>query len=1046
VRGGEAPYWQQRLEYTIAARLDESSGVLGGTAHVFYHNNSPDTLSTVSFHLYLNAFRPGSRWADADSAEHRRRFNDLRDPDYGFNRIRDVEIMGARAEAVYPFAPDSTVVRFALPAPAAPGDTFGIEMNWEARPSTVPRRQGRRGRHYDFAQWYPRVVAYDKFGWEEHPLYPAGEFYGDFGDFVVVLDLPEDQVVGATGVPLCGDPGWERANQDRGRPVDYRRGFYGAPGEAVAARMGCGESGGAPPGASPGRKFLVWYARDVHHFALSMSPDYRYEGGRIGGVAVHVLYQPGDEQSWGGGIAVRNTAIALGWLGQLFGPFPWPQLTNVHRIEGGGTEYPMMVHDGSAGLGLILHEVGHNYLMGVLANNEWKEGFLDEGFTSFQTTWFEELFAAGQPGSGGGGGGETRGAGRRGRSAESAYPALEREILLSDLDGRSEPTSLVSERYRDFGTYNEMIYNRGELFYHQLRAMVGDSVMRLILRTYYDRWKLKHVDEAAFRSVAEEVSKRDLSTFFGQWLHGTELYDYAVGRVKSVNGQRSTGNGRAERRNDGKTEREWLTRVEVVRKAPGIFPVEVVARSRTDSAVVRADGAAEREWVELVTREKPREIEIDPAVRSHDWNTLNNRKRRGLLGFRVEPRRELYLDRLFSDRVARDRLTVGLIPTLWYNDAGGVSVGGRMRSDYLGRFEQSVLSVSVDTRQPESSEDHFAVGIYARLRNPVRLYLPRTTQTFEGYRVEGRSGLAASVEREKLGHQGFGPETHFGGSLRWLATNDTDFLDPALWDAGGTVEASWWVRSAERRGAWTVAGRLGLGGGVQYRNLGAGLTTGDRYDAQPYFRGIAEATVRRTFGGVTGARGARGSGPTGLALRLFGGWVESGDPPLKQRQLFLAGADPYQQLANPFLRSRGALLAGSDVHYRMPGGGGVRGLAVGASATRLLAVNAELDRAVLVRGDSAAAARAGKTLLFHEVRVAAFGDAALGDGDILETGEATALVADAGIGLRIGHRIGQTPFVTRFDLPFYVSRSRLAVNAPEGQVRFRWVVSFGPAI
>jgi hypothetical protein len=475
--------------------------------------------------------------------------------------------------------------------------------------------------------------------------------------------------------------------------------------------------------------------------------------------------------------------------------------------------------------------------------------------------------------------------------------------------------------------------------------------------------------------------------------------------------------------------------------------VEVVARSKTDSAVVRAEGAGEREWVELVTREKPREIEIDPAVRSHDWNLLNNRRRRGLLGFAVEPRRELYLDPLFSHRVARDRLTTGLIPTLWYNDAGGVTVGGRMRSDYLGRFEQSVLSVSVDTRRPGTSgEDHRGVGFHAGLRNPVRLYLPRTTQTFEAYRVEGRSGLAASVEREKLGHQGFGAETHFGGSLRWVATNNTDYLDPALWDGGGTVEASGWVRSAERRGAWTVAGRLGLGGGVQYRNLGGGLIVQDGYVVQPYFRGTAEATVRRTLGGVTGARGQRSPGRIGLALRLFGGWVESGEPPLKQRQLFLAGADPYQQLANPFLRSRGALLAGSDVHYLMPGGGGVRGLAVGTSATRLLAVNAEVDRAVLVRGDSAAAARAGKTLLFHVVRVAAFGDAALGNGDILRTGEGTALVADAGIGLRIGHRIGQTPFVTRFDLPFYVSRSPLAVNAPEGQVRFRWVVSFSPAI
>src|SRR5437867_2278483 len=199
-----APYWQQEVAYQITARLDEPRGVLAGDEVVHYRNRSPDTLTSFSLHLYLNAFRPGSRWADADSVEGRRRFNDLRDPDYGFNRIRGVEIMGARVTAVFPFAPDSTVARFSLPRPAAPGDTFSIAMQWEARPSTVPRRQGRRGRHYDFAQWYPRVVAYDRLGWEEHPLYPAGEFYGDFGSFAVVLDVPEDEVVGATGVPLCG--------------------------------------------------------------------------------------------------------------------------------------------------------------------------------------------------------------------------------------------------------------------------------------------------------------------------------------------------------------------------------------------------------------------------------------------------------------------------------------------------------------------------------------------------------------------------------------------------------------------------------------------------------------------------------------------------------------------------------------------------------------------------------------------------------------------------------------------------------------------------
>ena len=226
---GPAPYWQQRADYVIGASLDEPKGVLSGHQQVRYRNNSPDTLRQLSFHLYLNAFRPGSRWADADSVEHNRRFNDLKDPNYGFNHVSNVQIMGQPVEAIYPFAPDSTIVRFMLPHPLAPGDSLVAEMNWDARPSIPPRRQGRRGRAFDFAQWYPRVVVYDQYGWEEHPMYPAGEFYGEFGSFLLRLDVPADEVMGATGVPVCGDPGWARANQQPGRAIEYRRDYYGDP-------------------------------------------------------------------------------------------------------------------------------------------------------------------------------------------------------------------------------------------------------------------------------------------------------------------------------------------------------------------------------------------------------------------------------------------------------------------------------------------------------------------------------------------------------------------------------------------------------------------------------------------------------------------------------------------------------------------------------------------------------------------------------------------------------------------------------------------------
>ncbi len=983
----KAPYWQQEVAYEITARLDEPKGVLSGAERVRYLNRSPDTLRTFSLHLYLNAFRPGSRWADADSVEGKRRFNDLRDPDFAFNHVRDVRIMGEAVEASYPFAPDSTVVRFDLPRPLAPGDSMVVDMEWDARPSTVPRRQGRAGRRFDFAQWYPKVVVYDRFGWEEHPLYPAGEFYGEFGTFLVDLDVPDDQVVGATGVPVCGDPGWERANRDPQRPVEYQRDYYGA---ATPPADSC-------DGAGAGRKRIRWYAENVHHFAMSLNPEYRYEGGHFGNVAVHVLYQPGDEKTWGQGVAVQRTEAALAWLDQLYGPFGWPQISNVHRIEGGGTEFPMMIHNGSADQGLIVHELGHNYTMGLLANNEWREGWLDEGFTSFQTSWFWEV--AGKP---------------------STYPEDEAEILQLDLDDLSEPPSLVAEKYRDFTSYNLAIYSRGELFFHQLRDIVGDETMHRILGTFYERWKYKHVDEAAFRAVAEEVSGQDLSTLFAQFLHTTDLYDYAVGRVKT----RRTAATR-----EGTP--GWVTSVEVRRRAPGQIPVDVAVIAEGDTALVRTDGLATREWVDIETRTRPREVLVDPRVRAHDWNMLNNRRQLRFSWARLIapfPGTDIYFHRYFSTRSRRDRLTMGVQPTVWYNDAGGVTLGIRSRTDYFGRFEQNVSLVSQPTGVG-TDNDVGGPDFFLRVRNPTFLRAPNLSQTLDVFNVEGRYGARIEVERTSREHLAFGPTRTSGIVLQWVHPDDFDYLDPGYYENVGTVELALTRGITTRSGAWQLAARSSVGGGLAYNRNG--LAASGRADLDPfYFHGTVEGSAKRALG-----RYFR------FGARLYAGVGAGNDEAPKQRQIYLQGADPLEQLANPFLRSRGALLVGDDFRYQMPGGAGLRGIDPRVSTASVVALNLELERTMVTRR---------KARLFNRIAVAAFTDLAQAIGGSAQPliGDRIRFLADGGIGLHAEHRIGDTRFVTRFDLPLFVSRPRLAQDRmpDDDRLAFRWVFSFQPAL
>ncbi|MGH9260784.1 MAG: M1 family aminopeptidase, partial [Acidimicrobiales bacterium] len=440
----------------------------------------------------------------------------------------------------------------------------------------------------------------------------------------VALDLAADQVVGATGVPIEGDPGWDRAKADPRAAIDYQRGWYRSP-LPPPHGAGCRVSGA-------GRKCVRFYAEDVHHFAFSLNPEYRYEQGRYGDVVVRVLYLPGDTATWGRGIAVQRTEAALAWLDTLFGAFAWPQLTNVHRIEGGGTEFPMMVMDGGASLGLILHEVGHNYTMGILANNEWREGWLDEGFTSFQSDWFVEA-----------------------RGGRSGYPDLESGVLRFDLDRWSEPVSLVSDRYRDFTTYGAMIYSKARLFYEQLRYVVGDETMRRILRTYYERWRLRHVDEQAFRRVAEEVSGQDLGWLFGPWLHGTPLIDYRLHGVE----RRRLPDGR------------WRTTVTIGRLGDGMMPVEIADDSTINA---RATGQPEVERVELTTAGKPGRLTLDPRARAHDWNMLNNGEKRGLWGRGMG---ELRIDDPFHETQRRDRHVGAFLPVVWFNDFGGVTVGVR---------------------------------------------------------------------------------------------------------------------------------------------------------------------------------------------------------------------------------------------------------------------------------------------------------------------------------------------------------------------------------
>jgi len=987
---GPAPYFQQDVRFTVSARLEEPSGELSATGRLLYRNNSPDTLTTIAFHLYLNAFRPGSKWVAHEQAEvGRSNWERLPDPYYAYERLSRAMIGGVAALPRYPGAPDSTVAEFALPRPLAPGDSMVVDLDWTARLSVLARRQGRAGRRFDFAQWYPEVATYDRYGWEAHGLYPEGEFYGEYGTYDVTLDLTADQVCGSTGVPVEGDPGWSGARATPDTPVTLQADWYGNTLPPTPYTLT----------SEPGRKRVRFLARDVEHFAFSCNPDYVYEEGRYGPTVIHVLYLPTDT-SWAHGVAVQRTEKALAWLDSLYGPYAWPQATALHRIEGGGTEFPMMVMLGGAGQGLILHEIGHLYTYGILGNNEWKEGWLDEGFTSFQTTWY---FQRGTP--------------------PPPSRSLQSYILDLDLGGWSQPVVLPAEEYSNYQTYGAMVYAKGQLIYEMLRYVLGEGTFRRAVREYYARYRFKHVSSESFQRVCEQVSHQDLGWFFSEWLHGQPKVDYALRKVR----RRHTADG-------------WVTDIEIARLGDGVMPVDIAVPLRDTTLIVRARGMDRNETVEVRTPTRPGRVELDPARETMDWNYLNNLEGphlpfRRLIG---TGREEHHFGWGQATPARRDRLVVNWMPLSWYNNAGGLTLGFQSRTNYLGQFElnQAQLTWPTGLRDgPGGLGSRWRPDYYVSLRNPVMGQRPRVQSELASWSVEGRTGgrLAGSLD---LTRQIGGPATaSAGASVTVMTVTDLSYLDARRWDDLNTAEATLWA-------SHTLLGVRGT------RTMRVELSVGEAFAPVPEVVAVPigppgspqnRLTVRRTLLGSTYFRGlleSRRSARIGvfdLHIRTVLAGATAGGALPRQRQVFLAGADPYETFTNPFLRSRGALFGG-DAHYQAPGGGDLRGFNPTVSASWLAGLNLEVGSRLVDRP---------RRPLFSTVSLVGFADGAFLDSHTLRR----AAAGDVGLGLSASHRIGPTSFVTRVDFPLIVSRAGYAVGSRPGdnRVKFRAVWSLEEA-
>ncbi|MBW3655871.1 MAG: hypothetical protein KY444_07170, partial [Gemmatimonadetes bacterium] len=346
-------------------------------------------------------------------------------------------------------------------------------------------------------------------------------------------------------------------------------------------------------------KRVRFRAQRVHHFGWAADPQFTHEGvtrfslddagQRSDLPSIHVLFLPGDT-AWSGNRAARLTLGAVQWVGSLFGTYPWPQITNLHRLESGGTEFPMLVMNGSAGEGLIVHEVTHQWLHGILGSNEWREGWLDEGFTSFVTNWYweEKLRREGNA-----------------PAADTLWNGAMRTIERLERTDSTQALNLPGAAYRSPRIYSAMTYTKGSLVLRMLRDYLGEATFRRVLRSYYDEWKFRHPTGRDFFAVAERVSGRDLDWFRTSYVERTDRLDYSIASAMS----RRLPSGR------------WQTRVELARTGEAWMPVTV----RAGDAEQRVTSRARRQTVLLTSRERPAEVVVDPRWIVIDTDRSNNR-------------------------------------------------------------------------------------------------------------------------------------------------------------------------------------------------------------------------------------------------------------------------------------------------------------------------------------------------------------------------------------------------------------------------------------
>tara|TARA_R110002072_G_scaffold22615_1_gene79365 strand:+ start:196419 stop:198254 length:1836 start_codon:yes stop_codon:yes gene_type:complete len=492
-------YWQQKVDYKMTIDMDAKNHQYKGTQELTYTNNSPDTLDRVFYHLYFNAFQPGSEMdvrsrtiADPDSRV-KDRISKLSPGEIGYIKPTSLTQDGTPLKIEVA----GTVLEVKLNKPILPGQSTVFNMKWDAQIPVQIRRSGRdntEGVAYSMAQWYPKLAEYDFQGWHADP-YIGREFHGVWGDFDVTINIDADYTIGGTGYLQ--------------NPAEIGHG-YSLPGQKTI---------------KPKKGKYSWHfiAPNVHDFTWAADKDYVhdvYNGPN--GVELHFFYKNNPEIAENWKNLQPKTAALMEFFNENIGEYPYKQYSVIQGGDG-GMEYGMCTlitgerKFGSL-VGVTAHEMAHSWFQFLLATNESKHEWMDEGFTSYISDEAMEV---------------VMGEGDNPNPHAGSY----RGYVFLAKSGNEQPQSTHADRYASNRAYGITAYSKGAVFLSQLEYVIGKENLQETLKRYFSEWKFKHPTPNDFIRVAEKVSGFELDWYLTDWTQTTNTIDYKIQSVVSEEGK-----------------------------------------------------------------------------------------------------------------------------------------------------------------------------------------------------------------------------------------------------------------------------------------------------------------------------------------------------------------------------------------------------------------------------------------------------------------------------------------------------------------------------